>query len=128
MAVPSRWLKAMDTYCVNGAVRDDDGDDDGNDETPPTSKISAPQKKYFRQRAHANPLSDPTFPYPLTPHHVDWNSLYPQYFPVNSQHSINDDIGKSMCICPEGKRHVNYLDVGCGYGGLTGTCTMMVMV
>lgn len=62
------------------------------------SGVSLPQKKYYRQRAHANPRSDHDLDYPSRPDEWDWQSLY--------QH------------IPEGSPGVEFLDVGCGYGGL----------
>ena len=56
-----------------------------------------PQKKYFRQRAHANPLSDHTYEYPLFPSEADWNRIF----------ALTDCTPK-----------VDFVDVGCGYGGL----------
>ena len=56
-----------------------------------------PQKKYYRQRAHSNPLADHTFSYPSSPGEMDWRQLYPAW--------------------ADGKA-VRFLDVGCGYGGL----------
>ena len=60
--------------------------------------MALPQKRYYRQRAHSNPLSDHTFDYPVSPEVVDWPSLYP------------DHSGDGY--------KVRFLDVGCGYGGL----------
>ena len=56
-----------------------------------------PQKKYFRQRAHANPLSDHVYEYPLCPGETDWNRIF--------------DVEGSF-------PGVDFVDVGCGYGGL----------
>lgn len=56
-----------------------------------------PQKKFYRQRAHSNPLSDHCFDYPLSPVHIDWNDYFG-----------NECNNKS----------VDFLDIGCGYGGL----------
>ena len=58
--------------------------------------VHLPQKKYYRQRAHSNPLADHTFSYPVCPADMDWRALYPAW--------------------EEGKA-VRFLDVGCGYGG-----------
>lgn len=55
-----------------------------------------PQKKYYRQRAHVNPLSIQNLLPPVSPSCVQWNEFFPQ-------------IGKGC---------VEFLDVGCGYGGL----------
>jgi len=57
-----------------------------------------PQKRYYRQRAHSNPLSDHSFNYPVTPDHMDWKSIFPHY-----TGTLTD---------------VQFLDIGCGYGGL----------
>lgn len=63
----------------------------------PQASAELPQKKYYRQRAHSNPLADHTFNYPAHPGEMDWRTLFPAWEP--------------------GKR-VRFLDVGCGYGGL----------
>ncbi|KAG6873241.1 hypothetical protein C0995_001260 [Termitomyces sp. Mi166 len=57
-----------------------------------------PQKKHYRQRAHANPFSDHSLDYPASPRHIDWSTHYPAYA----------NTGK----LPE------FADVGCGFGGL----------
>ena len=59
--------------------------------------VELPQKKFYRQRAHSNPLADHSFTYPVRPADMDWRALYPAWDP-----------GKA----------VRFLDVGCGYGGL----------
>ncbi|KAK2463477.1 hypothetical protein APHAL10511_004563 [Amanita phalloides] len=57
-----------------------------------------PQKKHYRQRAHANPFSDHSLLYPPSPDQMDWTSLYPAYAGTNKS--------------PE------FADIGCGFGGL----------
>ncbi|XP_023153449.1 tRNA (guanine-N(7)-)-methyltransferase [Amphiprion ocellaris] len=65
---------------------------------------SMPQKRYYRQRAHSNPMAHHTFDYPVCPEEMDWSTLYPDYF-SGSQ--------------PEEQAHrVEFADIGCGYGGL----------
>ncbi|KAH9110387.1 hypothetical protein AeMF1_014805 [Aphanomyces euteiches] len=60
--------------------------------------VGMPQKKFYRSRAHCNPLShNDSFDYPLNPHEMDWSAHYPKV-----------DNPK-----------VEFLDVGCGFGGLT---------
>ncbi|XP_055717001.1 tRNA (guanine-N(7)-)-methyltransferase [Phlebotomus papatasi] len=54
-----------------------------------------PQKRYYRQRAHSNPHSDHTFDYPYHPDDMVWKDLYPNI----------------------GAQQVEFLDIGCGYGG-----------
>eukprot|EP00043_Microstomoeca_roanoka_P007235 m.69692 g.69692 ORF g.69692 m.69692 type:complete len:114 (+) comp13749_c0_seq1:198-539(+) len=63
-----------------------------------------PQKRYYRQRAHANPLSDHSFDDPIRPQDVNWA----EHFPIVAEH-------------PEKK--VEFVDIGCGYGGLLGPYT-----
>ncbi|KAG6810435.1 hypothetical protein H0H92_011877 [Tricholoma furcatifolium] len=60
--------------------------------------VLLPQKKHYRQRAHANPFSDHSLDYPASPQAIDWAEHYPAF--ANS--------GKA----PE------FADVGCGFGGL----------
>lgn len=55
-----------------------------------------PRKKFFRQRAHANPFSDHQLDYPLVPGDYDWSKHYPL---INNQKVV-------------------FADIGCGYGGL----------
>ena len=42
-------------------------------------KMELPQKKYYRQRAHSNPLADHTFDYPADPDSMDWSKYYPNF-------------------------------------------------
>jgi len=76
-------------------------------ETATNSKtVAAPQKRFFRQRAHSNPLADHDFQYPLRPSEMNWHPFYPGYY---------EEDGTSRT---EGKMRVEVLDIGCGYGGL----------
>ncbi|AWP03009.1 putative tRNA (guanine-N(7)-)-methyltransferase isoform 2 [Scophthalmus maximus] len=60
---------------------------------------SMPQKRYYRQRAHSNPMAYHSFDYPVCPEEMDWSSLYPEP--------------------PEKETpRVEFADIGCGYGGL----------
>lgn len=61
--------------------------------------ISLPQKRYYRQRAHVNPIADHDINYPLSPNDMDWSKHYE--FPKTGKEPV-----------------VRYLDVGCGFGGL----------
>lgn len=67
------------------------------------SQTALPQKRYYRQRAHSNPLSDHTFNYPLSPKRMDWTKLYP---------------GHALSSKTQPQTKVEFVDVGCGYGGL----------
>ncbi|KAH8117748.1 tRNA-methyltransferase [Phellopilus nigrolimitatus] len=57
-----------------------------------------PQKRFYRQRAHANPFSDHYLEYPPEPSSFDLSKLYPAYHGSGS--------------VPE------FVDIGCGFGGL----------
>ncbi|KAL1920918.1 uncharacterized protein VTP21DRAFT_11553 [Calcarisporiella thermophila] len=61
-----------------------------------SEQVKLPQKRYFRQRAHANPFSDHYLEYPPNPKTMDWSKHYP--------------------ALPDKK--VEFADIGCGYGGL----------
>ncbi|WFD29212.1 tRNA (guanine(46)-N(7))-methyltransferase [Malassezia sp. CBS 17886] len=66
-------------------------------------KVVIPQKRWYRQRAHANPFSDHSF-VPPQPSDMDWSVHYP-------------------ALCERGPdcswtNKVEFADVGCGFGGL----------
>lgn len=63
-----------------------------------------PRKRFYRARAHSNPLSDSHFPVPISPSHVDYTLHYPQLFPSSEQLSSPNKI--------------QFADIGCGFGGL----------
>uniref|UniRef100_H2YSN6 tRNA (guanine-N(7)-)-methyltransferase n=1 Tax=Ciona savignyi TaxID=51511 RepID=H2YSN6_CIOSA len=69
-----------------------------------------PRKKYFRQRAHSNPLGDHNVEYPISPSTMDWSKYYPSFFNTQENGSMDGQI--------ETIRKVEVLDIGCGYGGL----------
>lgn len=70
-----------------------------------TQEGERPQKKFYRQRAHCNPLShNDSFTYKARPDLMDWTEEhYPEL--SSSDHQTT--------ICP------TVLDIGCGFGGLT---------
>ena len=71
--------------------------------TPITSEGDMPKKRFYRQRAHCNPLShNDSFDYPRAgPDFMDWTA---EFYPADS---------KGTVVAP------TVLDVGCGFGGLT---------
>ncbi|XP_066582056.1 tRNA (guanine-N(7)-)-methyltransferase [Prorops nasuta] len=73
--------------------------------------VKLPQKRFYRQRAHSNPIADHSFDYPIKPSLVDWSKYYP--------HFINSDKTSSQL------KQVEFLDIGCGYGGLLVTLSTM---
>ncbi|KAE8745837.1 hypothetical protein FOCC_FOCC007356 [Frankliniella occidentalis] len=78
-------------------------------------KKKLPQKKYYRQRAHSNPIADHCFDYPICPSEMDWSELYPSVFSKTSSDESNTKSDKK----------VEFADVGCGYGGLLVTLSPM---
>lgn len=63
--------------------------------------VDLPQKRYFRQRAHVNPIADHNIQYPLSPADTDWS----KYYDFSSYKSSDKPV-------------IRHLDVGCGFGGL----------
>lgn len=77
-----------------------------------SKQLELPQKKYYRQRAHSNPLADHSFIYPISPAEANWSSHYPAFFSDTAEET-EPDAKKSKRACV-----VEFVDVGCGYGGL----------
>ncbi|KAF4768101.1 hypothetical protein N7455_012150 [Penicillium solitum] len=75
------------------------------------SVIKMPQKKFFRQRAHANPFSDHRLEYPISPAHMDWSSHYPAFVDPDTT-KTNLSGGRKLT------KEVEVVDIGCGFGGL----------
>ncbi|KAL1973452.1 hypothetical protein VTN31DRAFT_6087 [Thermomyces dupontii] len=42
-------------------------------------QIALPKKRFFRQRAHANPFSDHALDYPPSPEHMVWSVHFPAF-------------------------------------------------
>mmetsp|Transcript_487 Transcript_487/g.575 ORF Transcript_487/g.575 Transcript_487/m.575 type:complete len:289 (-) Transcript_487:138-1004(-) len=71
---------------------------------PITVDGDMPQKKFYRSRAHVNPLShNDTFEYPPHPSKMDWSTHYPNFETKSTDERIVPTV----------------LDIGCGFGGLT---------
>ena len=64
-------------------------------------KVVIPQKRWYRQRAHANPFSDHSLVYPAQPIDMDWSAHYPE-----------------LCAPGTDAKRVEFADIGCGFGGL----------
>lgn len=74
-------------------------------ENPKISRTTRlPRKRFYRARAHSNPLSDSHFPVPISPSHVDYSVHYPQLFPSSDEVS--------------NPKKIQFADIGCGFGGL----------
>ncbi|KAL5200312.1 hypothetical protein ABZP36_021515 [Zizania latifolia] len=68
-----------------------------------------PRKRFYRARAHSNPLSDSHFPIPISPDEFDLSQHYPRYFPDGEGESRDGDAAAPR---------IRFADVGCGFGGL----------
>lgn len=87
-----------------------------------------PKKADYRMRAHINPLSSTTFPYP--PHHsyIDWRPHYPLKFGLSEQENTTlitcntvehpSDYDHQRDYEVKDEQHVSIIDIGCGFGGL----------
>lgn len=74
-------------------------DGDNNEATDPAA-AKLPKKRFFRTRAHCNPLSyNDGFDYPISPANMSWEAHFPNI--------------------PDEQRIVRVLDIGMGFGGLT---------
>lgn len=69
-----------------------------------------PKKRFYRQRAHCNPLNDTVIDTPACPGDVNWSEHYPAFF--------NQTPGGDKQEEPR----VSIADVGCGFGGMSITC------
>lgn len=94
---------------ANSTDKQEDAVPNNNDKKllgPITADGERPQKKFYRQRAHCNPLAhNDTFVYPYTPSDMDWTM---DHYP-NLTVSTSDDTRIAPTV----------LDIGCGFGGLT---------
>ncbi|KAF6155629.1 hypothetical protein GIB67_034724 [Kingdonia uniflora] len=83
---------------------------------PKANKASGlPRKRFYRARAHSNPLSDSHFPVPISPSHVDYSLHFPHYFPSVK----NDDKNNAKVFFPKASsKKIQFADIGCGFGGL----------
>ncbi|KAI4912426.1 tRNA (guanine-N(7)-)-methyltransferase (tRNA(m7G46)-methyltransferase) [Alternaria incomplexa] len=83
-----------------------------------------PKKRFYRQRAHANPFSDHSLTYPKSPADMDWASLYPMYA-KHPKKETEEGQNESHDMSIEEQREANAIsknveiaDIGCGFGGL----------
>ncbi|KAG0649566.1 RNA methyltransferase [Hyphodiscus hymeniophilus] len=67
-----------------------------------------PKKKFYRQRAHANPFSDHNLEYPISPAHMDWSLLYPAFVEPAAEPGSTSKLTQDVEVA----------DIGCGFGGL----------
>ncbi|PLW07643.1 hypothetical protein PCANC_26852 [Puccinia coronata f. sp. avenae] len=76
-----------------------------------------PRKRFYRQRAHANPFSDHNLDYPARPEEMDWSKHFPHFFSgqkSNTMDTQQENLGATL----DSNNVVEFADVGCGFGGL----------
>lgn len=76
--------------------------------------VELPKKKFYRQRAHANPFSDHQLTYPTSPASMDWAPYYPA-FVSNPKTALDGAPEEGMRKL---SKDVEVADIGCGFGGL----------
>lgn len=84
-----------------------------------------PRKKFYRQRAHANPFSDHRLIYPASPDLMDWSAMYPAYVAKGQDNEATEVVmqqgGQTVRAVIKPKsltKDVEVADIGCGFGGL----------
>lgn len=96
------------------------------------AEAAPPQKRFYRQRAHSNPLADHTLRYPARPQDMDWAPLFPAFFPpgatadtpgaapgaAEAAPDATEATAAATGAAAEPPAQVEFADVGCGYGGL----------
>lgn len=91
-----------------------------NNNNSNNDEIKMPKKKYFRTRAHCNPLSNNDgFSYPLSPDQYNWQLHYPKIDISITSNENNNDTGSSKSSCCNSGNQVSILDIGMGFGGLS---------
>lgn len=68
-----------------------------------------PRKRFYRARAHSNPLSDSHFPIPISPSDVYYSRHFPHFFPTDKDHTDESNLNAPK---------IRFADIGCGFGGL----------
>ncbi|KAK5134137.1 hypothetical protein LTR08_006912 [Meristemomyces frigidus] len=81
-----------------------------------------PQKKFYRQRAHANPFSDHDLTYPEHPSAMRWSEHYPHFVATIPAAVPKDDPiatrDYNEYYVARMEKRVEVADIGCGFGGL----------
>jgi tRNA (guanine-N7-)-methyltransferase len=87
-----------------------------------------PQKRYFRQRAHINPLNfTQVYTYPIAPERMAWGAHFPAHSAAavaaaaaaaapSTSSSASSPPASAEFLAP--RTYVEVADIGCGFGGL----------
>lgn len=102
----------------------DEGEEgeEGDDELSIRRKRSRNQR-YHLVRPHNNPLADNRFPHtPFSPADVNWASIFPAISfseQPSASSSASSSSSSSKADLQEPTKKVRFVDIGCGYGGLS---------
>lgn len=78
-----------------------------------------PQKRFYRQRAHANPFADHQLIYPPRPEAMNWTEFYPAFALSERRPEDVAETGTTATPTPSPlSKPVEVADIGCGFGGL----------
>ncbi|KAK5115973.1 tRNA (guanine-N(7)-)-methyltransferase (tRNA(m7G46)-methyltransferase) [Meristemomyces frigidus] len=85
-----------------------------------------PQKKFYRQRAHANPFSDHDLTYPACPAAMNWSTHYPAFVATTATPASIPEADDRAARTEDANEYghptltqpISIADIGCGYGGL----------
>uniref|UniRef100_A0A1B6C0T8 tRNA (guanine-N(7)-)-methyltransferase n=2 Tax=Clastoptera arizonana TaxID=38151 RepID=A0A1B6C0T8_9HEMI len=102
--------------CMSFDFKMSDSNSEGNSNYSGMELKQLPKKKFYRQRAHANPIADHSIDYPRSPDVMNWSLLYPHYIKGTTHNSQSDQ---------DSTTKVHFADIGCGYGGLLITLSEM---
>ncbi|KAI3630913.1 hypothetical protein MIR68_012348 [Amoeboaphelidium protococcarum] len=83
------------------------------------NRVKLPRKREFRQRAHLNVFSDLNVDHvPISPDMMDWSVHYPLYYKaIDMSQNVTPQTESSTQSSEQ--KQVQFLDVGCGFGGLS---------
>ncbi|KXZ57036.1 hypothetical protein GPECTOR_1g97 [Gonium pectorale] len=85
-------------------------------------EVAHPRKRFYRARAHSNPLNDASFDVPTRPEDFDWDEHFPEFLQEwrerqqKQQQDAGDAAGPSSSASDTPV--VRFVDIGCGFGGL----------
>ncbi|GLI65576.1 hypothetical protein VaNZ11_009148 [Volvox africanus] len=87
-------------------------------------EVVHPRKRFFRARAHSNPLNVADFDVPTRPEEFDWSEHFPEFLKechdrqLQQQQSREEGFAQSSRLPSPESPAVRFVDIGCGFGGL----------
>ncbi|PNW80366.1 hypothetical protein CHLRE_07g314550v5 [Chlamydomonas reinhardtii] len=104
-----------------------EGDKGDKGQKPQKEEVAHPRKRFYRARAHSNPLNDASFDVPTRPEDYDWSEHYPELMAEwrERQAAAGAAAAAAGGAGAEGAASgaeeapaVRFVDIGCGFGGL----------